>query len=91
MRADVRRGFCRSSEGTTSALHLCGLGAGSGRGILSEQIESQDDVDLRLMDEVIEPTEACDDRSDHPEADDAAVDCEVDREGAYWTCCQEVG
>lgn len=81
-RAEVRRGFCRSSEGTTSALHLCCLGAGSGRVILS-QIESQDDVDLRLMDEVREPTEACDDRSDHPEADDAAVDCDVDREGAY--------
>lgn len=88
---EVRRGFCRSSGGTTSALHLCGLGAVSGtRLALSEQMESQDDDDRRLS-EFRESTEDCDDRSDHMEADDAAVDCDEDRREPWGIGCQVVG
>lgn len=87
---DVRRGFCRSSGGTTSALHLCGLGAASGaRLALSEQMESQDDDDRRLS-EFKESTEDCDDKSDHMEVDDAVVDCEEDKREAWGIGCQEV-
>lgn len=49
---------------------------------LAEQIESQDDDDLRLKDDDKESTEDCDDKSDHVEADDAEVDCELDVNGA---------
>lgn len=86
---DVRRGFCRSSGGTTSALHRCGLGAVSGARLTLE-IESQEEDDRRLID-VKESIEDCDDRPDHIDADEAAVDCEVDRTEAWGTGCQVVG
>jgi hypothetical protein len=72
-------------------LHCCGLGAASGaRLTLSEQIESQDEDDRRLI-EVRESTEDCDDRPDHAEADEPAVDCEVDRTEACGIGCHRVG
>lgn len=57
---------------------------------MSEQIESQDEDDRRLI-EVKESVEDWDDRSDHIDADEPMVDWEVERTEAWGIGCQVFG